>query len=91
MKIAVTIPTMLRDAVGGSQTIAVEAVRLIDALERLRRDFPLLRPHLWDDAGRPRQHVLIFYNDTALRWLDSLDVILQPGDRLTIVQAVSGG
>ena len=38
-----------------------------------------------------RQHVLLFYNDESTRWLDTLDVPLRPGDRLEIVQAVSGG
>ncbi|MGH2394393.1 MAG: MoaD/ThiS family protein, partial [Candidatus Limnocylindria bacterium] len=31
------------------------------------------------------------YNDQLVRWMPRLDVPLAEGDRLTIVQAVSGG
>ncbi len=91
MQIDVTIPTLLQDCVGGRRHVNVEADRLDAAIDRIREGFPLLRPHMWDDAGQLRPHVLIFYNDTALRWLESLDVPLNEGDRLTIVQAISGG
>ena len=40
---------------------------------------------------RIRKHVLIYYNDQSILWLDSLDVSLKTGDRLQIIQAVSGG
>jgi sulfur-carrier protein len=35
--------------------------------------------------------VLIFYNAESIAWLERLDVPLQPGDRLDLLQAVSGG
>lgn len=91
MKVQVTIPTLLQDCVGGARTFTVEADRLDAALRRIKSEFPLLRPHVWDDVGNLRQHVLIFYNDTATRWLDRTDLPLAPGDRITIVQAISGG
>lgn len=91
MRIDVQIPALLQDCVGNTRQLAIDADRLDAAIARIREDFPLLRPHVWDDAGNLRQHVLIFYNDTAIRWLDRLDVPLNEGDRVTIVQAISGG
>lgn len=91
MKLSVTVPTLLQDCVGGRRDFVIEADRLDQAIERIRSDFPLLRPHVWDDAGKLRQHVLIFYNDTAIRWLERTDVPLVERDRLSIVQAISGG
>jgi sulfur-carrier protein len=35
--------------------------------------------------------VLLFYNDQNIAWLESLDLPLQKGDKLTVMQAVSGG
>ena len=91
MKLDVTIPTLLQDCVGGARHFSIEAERLDLALARIRQQFPLLRPHIWDDEGNLRRHVLIFYNDTATRWLGRMDTPLKAGDRVTIVQAVSGG
>ena len=89
--IEVNVPGMLRDCVGGRARIAIDADTLADALWTLQRDYPLLRVHVWDDVGKLRQHVLIFLNEEGIRWMETLDVPLKPGDRLQIVQAVSGG
>lgn len=91
MNIEVTIPAMLGPSVGGRRTIHVDAATLAGAIEEVRTQFPLLRGHVWDDQGKLRRHVLIFYNDTATRWLPTLEVPLRPGDRLAIVQSTSGG
>jgi molybdopterin converting factor small subunit len=91
MRIEVTIPGLLRDSVGGRAKLTIDADTVAHALDVIQRDFPLLRVHVWDDLGAVRQHVLIFHNDTAIRWLPSLDAPLKEGDRLQIVQAISGG
>lgn len=91
MSIEVLVPTILRDCTGGRNPITIEAETLAEALERLREAYPLLRVHLYDEAEQLRPHVLIFYNNESTRWLERLDVPLQSGDRLEILQAVSGG
>lgn len=91
MTIEVTVPTLLRDCTGGSNTVSIEASTLAEALQRLRETYPLLRVHLYDEAEQLRTHVQIFYNEESTRWLDDLNLPLQPGDRLEILQAVSGG
>jgi len=67
------------------------AVTLEDALQRMREEYPLLRVHLYDEEEKLRPHVLLFYNGESIRWLDRLDLPLRLGDRLEILQAVSGG
>ena len=89
--ILVTVPTILRDSTGGRDSVTIEARTLSEALDRLDEDYPLLRVHLYDETGRLRPHVLIFYNEESTRWLERLDMPLRPGDRLEILQAVSGG
>ena len=89
--IEVNLPTILRDCTGGRNPITIEAATLAEALQRLRETYPLLRAHLYDEADRLRPHVVIFYNKESTRWLDNLEVPLRPGDRLDILQAVSGG
>ena len=91
MNIEVIIPGMLRDCVGGKTKFTLDANTLADAIDRLRADYPLLRYHVFTDTGTIRQHVLIFYNDTSTRWIEDLNIPLKAGDRIQIVQAVSGG
>lgn len=91
MQLEVTVPSLLADCVGGRSRFSLEAATLAEALERLRATYPLLRLHLFDEQERLRPHVVIFYNDESIAWLSSLEVSLRPGDRLHVVQAVSGG
>jgi sulfur-carrier protein len=91
MQIEVTIPGLLADCVGGRRQVTLEAGTLAEALRRLLEEHPRLRPHLYDEAMRLRRHVLIFYNDDNLATIVDRDVRLKPGDRLLVLQAVSGG
>lgn len=89
--IEVHVPTLLRDCTGGRNSVTIKATTLAEALRCLRETYPLLRVHLYDESEQLRPHVLIFYNEESTRWLEHLDVPLRPGDRLEILQAVSGG
>lgn len=91
MDLEISVPTILRDCTGGNSVITIKATTLAEALQRLRDTYPLLRIHLYDEAGQLRPHVLLFYNKESTRWLDRLDVPIRHGDQLEILQAVSGG
>jgi molybdopterin converting factor small subunit len=69
----------------------VRADTLQGALDRLLLDYPALKVHLHDESGQLRPHVNLFYNDTNSRWLSSLEIPVQDGDTVTVMQAVSGG
>jgi molybdopterin converting factor small subunit len=71
--------------------VEVEAETLQDALDRLLVDYPALKVHLYDESGRVRRHVNLFYNDTNTRWLSTMEVRVKEGDTVTVMQAVSGG
>lgn len=89
--VKVSIPSLLLAATGNEREVLVEAETLAEALRTLVEGYPLLEVHLFQADGSVRQHVLIFYNDQNTRWLESLDVALEPGDTITVLQAVSGG
>ena len=91
VEVEVILPDILRDSAGGETRLAVSGVTLREALEALFARHPTLRTHLYDERGRMRQHVLVFYNGESIRWLDSLDVPLRDGDTLQVINAVSGG
>lgn len=89
--IEVRVPALLRNCTKDQTRFKLEATTLASALVRLVEEYPLLRRHIYDEAGQLRQHVLIFYNDDNIKWLEHLNVPLKLGDRLSVVQAVSGG
>jgi sulfur-carrier protein len=91
MEIMVTVPALLRDSAGGQTTFALDGATLDEALRHMQERYPLLCNHLYDETGQLRPHVLIFYNAESIAWLDRLDLPIQPGDRIDILQAVSGG
>ena len=90
--VTVAIPMLLGNATGNAREVQVRGATLQACLDDLLAKHPLLRSHLFEERGELRKHVVILYNDQNTRWLDSLeDVAIQPGDRITILQAVSGG
>jgi molybdopterin synthase sulfur carrier subunit len=91
VEIGVQIPSLLRDCAGDRTRFTLVARTLQEAVDRLLETYPLLRLHLYDEADRLRPHVLIYFNDANIAWLDRFDVPLTAGDRLTVLQNVSGG
>ena len=89
--ITLEVPRILSDSTGGQRELPMRAVTVESALERIRSDWPVLATLVLDEAGRVREHVLILHNGKLTRYWKSLDVPLSEGDRLQIVQAVSGG
>ncbi|CAG7635265.1 Sulfur carrier protein CysO [Paenibacillus solanacearum] len=91
MRLEVSVPSLLRDCTGGQVSFPLEAATLREALGALLAAYPLLRRHLFTEQGQLRKHVLIYYNEDSLAWLDDWNIPLQEGDRLQVLQAVSGG
>lgn len=89
--VTVQLPSLLRASAGGLDEVVVKASTLENLLESLFSTYPLLRRHLMDEKGDLRPHVNLFLNDADLRWLDTWSEPLEPGDCLTVLQAVSGG
>ncbi|WP_373231887.1 MoaD/ThiS family protein [Cohnella sp.] len=91
MEIEVSVPALLADCTGGKARFPLAAHTLQEALDRLFYDYPLLKHHVFTEPGKVRQHVLICYNKDNIAWLDTLDIPLRHGDKVFIMQLVSGG
>ena len=91
VEVEVNLPPLLRQSLPEYADFRVAGATLGEALDVLRSEHPLLRVHLFDERGRTRPHVLIYYNEDNVAWLDSLEIPLRPGDRIDVLQAVSGG
>ena len=88
--VTLTLPPLLRD-IAGAVEFRLHAATLHEAMEELYRRVPPLRGHLCDERGRFRGHVLCLVNGVNLRDLKPADPPLAPGDRISILQAISGG
>lgn len=91
MLIDVSVPMLISDCTKGQTRFQLEADTLSEALARLIETYPLLKVHLYTEQQELRKHVLIYYNEENLAWLQNLDIPLRPGDQLRVLQAVSGG
>jgi hypothetical protein len=89
-RVTLEVPRLLRDCTAGESRVDLDAVGIDGAFEAIRRSWPLLATHVFTEAGGLRPHVLILHNDRLLPW-EGQELRLVAGDRLTIVQAVSGG
>ena len=91
VEIELTVPGLLTDCVGGQRTVSLQAGTLAEAIRVMNDTFPKLAGHLYREDGRFRPHVLLFYNEDNVKVIPDLNIKLRPGDRLQILQAVSGG
>ena len=89
--ISISVPGLLRDCIGGAARADLVAATAAGAVQAMLEKFPKLRVHLYDEDGNMREHVFLALNGTSVRRGDGLDIPLADGDRLDVVQAVSGG
>ncbi len=86
--VAVVLPRLLRPIVGAETTLHIDGGTLGEVVDGLLARHPGLRPHLFDEEGRLRTHVLCFVDGQATR----LDDPSEPsGSEVRFLQAVSGG
>jgi molybdopterin synthase sulfur carrier subunit len=91
VNVRIELPTVLAQVVGGERVLDANGDTLAAALADAYTRWPALEVHLVDETGMLREHVLCFLNDENTRWAESFDRPLSDGDRITILQAVSGG
>ena len=88
----VAIPTPLRSYTQGVASVQVVVDRapatLRDAFAALDAAYPGIRFRMIDEAGRVRPHIQVFVGMSVQR---DPDAILQPGDEIMLVGALSGG
>lgn len=86
-QVAVTIPRMLADLIGEARSFELEGSSVAAVLDELTQRHPQLAVHLFDEIGAVRRHVSVFHNERQAE----LASPTTDGDRVVILQAVSGG
>ncbi len=69
----------------------VEAGTLGSALDAAFRAAPALRGYVLDEQGALRKHVAVFVNGEMIPRSANLARLLAPGDRVHVIQALTGG
>ena len=92
-RVTLVVPSLLRELLGmpdGTEA-SFEAESLSEALPALRRAFPKLAPHVWDETGALRKHVQVYVGEWNVRWSDVPDDVWHDGACVRVAMAVSGG
>jgi sulfur carrier protein ThiS len=71
--------------------IVVEAATVADVVREMEKIAPGFAFYVCDELGRLRQHVNIFVEEERIADRQRLTDRLQPGSRVFIIQALSGG
>ena len=72
-------------------TQAVTGATLGQALDAALRGAPALAHYVFDDQHCIRKHVAVFVNQQMVRDRQDLQFALAAGDRVLVIQALSGG
>lgn len=89
--VTIALPALLEPVTGGIRELSAAGETLRDVFADMLRREPRLKPHLFDESGRLREHVLCFHNGVNTRWADGWDGPVAEGDTVLFMQAVSGG
>jgi molybdopterin synthase sulfur carrier subunit len=69
----------------------VRAATLREALAAAFEAAPAMRHYVLDEQGCVRKHVAVFVNTAMIASRSGLDVPLAEGDRVMVIQALTGG
>ena len=69
----------------------VDAATLREALDNAFQAAPALRAYVLDEQGAVRKHVAVFVNARQVASRTELDVPVRQGDKVMVIQALTGG
>lgn len=91
VSVTISVPGLLTQFTDGQRVCGVQATTLGGCLDRLIEQYPHLEPHLFTGHGEPREHLLFIHNGDAVDLDGDADIPVESGDRIAILQSVSGG
>jgi len=91
MTALVRIPTVLRPAMGGDTSVAVEGSTVGEVLDDLTTKHPAVKFQLLNSDGTLHRFLNVYVNDDDVRYLGGVDAPVTNGDEITLLPAVAGG
>ncbi len=90
MGVMVRVPTPLRKFTGGLSTVEVDGNTVVEILSDLDIKYPGIREKLYDGQDIKR-FINIYLNDEDIRQLGGKETLVNNGDKVSIIPAISGG
>ncbi|MFQ5999404.1 MAG: MoaD family protein [Candidatus Bathyarchaeia archaeon] len=76
----------------GRKELETEASTLKEALDALTAEYgDKFKTKVFDTTGNPKRQIKIYVNGKDIRFLNKLDTLLNDGDEVLILPAVTGG
>ncbi|HUV58474.1 MAG TPA: ubiquitin-like small modifier protein 1 [Acidimicrobiales bacterium] len=91
MTAKVRIPTVLRPAMGGQTTVAVEGSTIGEVLAQMTAEYPAIKGQLVNEDGSLHRFLNVYVNDDDVRYLGGVDAPVADDDEITLLPAVAGG
>jgi molybdopterin converting factor small subunit len=85
------IPTPLRSYTNGQAEVTVNGVNIASAMTSLIKQYPTLKPHLYNESGELRMFVNLFLGENNIKDLQGLETPLGENDRLILIPSIAGG
>jgi sulfur-carrier protein len=85
------IPTPLRSYTNGLTEVHVAGGNIAEAMQDLVKQYPTLKPHLYNGEGRLRPFVNLFLGENNVNDLQGLDTPLAEDARVLLIPSIAGG
>ena len=82
---------LMRYYVDNRPELAVRGQTVLDAVKDAVGQYPALRFHVFDPAGKLRRHLVVFVNEENIRDLQGAETRLKENDRLLLLASSAGG
>ena len=85
------IPTPLRSYTNGQAEVNVAGGNVAEAMQDLVKQYPTLKPHLFNGEGRLRPFVNLFLGENNVNDLQGLNTPLDEDARVLLIPSIAGG
>jgi MoaD family protein len=91
MAVTIKLPTILRKFAGNEARVSAEGATLAEVLKDLESRYPGITKNVIADDGSLHRFINVYVNDEDVRYLGSLETVVNEGDVVSILPAVAGG
>jgi molybdopterin converting factor small subunit len=85
------IPTPLRAYTNGQSDVQVSGENISEILSDLTKQYPTIKPHLFNDSGDLRPFVNLFVGEHNIKDLQGVKTAVKAGDKIMLIPSIAGG
>ena len=85
------IPTPLRTYTDGKSEVNVSGSNVSDVLTDLTKQYPALKPHLFNEGGELRPFVNLFVGENNIKDLQGVNTPIKDSEKIMLIPSIAGG